>query len=205
LAAQAYSPSDAMSQARVCVDGMKKVQREMGISRPRLRAETGTLRGDVSVREDGAVLLMSRHRRPRCMAPCGGVVWWRGADRGLGRPRSRHGVAGRVGAAWQFLALFSPLFLARRIRLSRRNVGSRRRVRPDRRRHPRGFRRAAEAQEPGEEIGAMLLKHRQDGFGGDSLDLHAARHSASSLTESSDGTASTPKIVTTAPGAPLED
>jgi hypothetical protein len=41
----------------------------------------------------------------------------------------------------------------------------------------------------------MLLKHRQDGFGEDSLYLHAARHSTCSLTDSSDGTASTPKIV----------
>jgi hypothetical protein len=30
LAAQAYSPSDAMSQARFCLDGEKKVQRAGG-------------------------------------------------------------------------------------------------------------------------------------------------------------------------------
>ena len=40
------------------------------------------------------------------------------------------------------------LFLARWIRLPRRHMGSRRRVRPDRRRHPRGLRSAAEAQQP---------------------------------------------------------
>jgi hypothetical protein len=58
------------------------------------------------------------------------------------------------------------LFLARWIRLPRRHMGSRRRVRPDRLRHPRGLRGAAEAQQPREEMGAMLLKHQQDGFGG---------------------------------------
>ena len=70
------------------------------------------------------------------------------------------------------------LFLARWIRLPRRHMGSRRRVRPDRRRYPRGLRGAAEAQEPCEEIGAMLLKHRQDGFGGESkLYMHGVMHS----------------------------
>jgi hypothetical protein len=59
------------------------------------------------------------------------------------------------------------LFLARWIRLPRRHMGSRRRVRPDRLRHPRGLRGAAEAQQPREEMGAMLLKHQQDGFGGE--------------------------------------
>ncbi len=72
-----------------------------------------------------------------------------------------------------------PLFLARRVRMPWRNVGSRRRVRPDRLRHPRGLRGAAEAQEPGrepcEEMDAMLLKCRQDGFAGeDNLYVHDA-------------------------------
>ena len=58
-------------------------------------------------------------------------------------------------------------------------MGARRRVRPDRLRHPRGLRGAAEAQEPGhepcEEMDAMLLKCRQDGFAGeDNLYVHAA-------------------------------
>jgi hypothetical protein len=74
------------------------------------------------------------------------------------------------------------LFLARWIRLPRRHVGSRRRVRPDRRWHPRGFRGAAEAQEPCEKIGAMLLKHRQDGFGGEGeLYVHGVMHSVPHL------------------------
>jgi hypothetical protein len=43
------------------------------------------------------------------------------------------------------------------------------------------------------------LKRRQDGFvRGDSQDVHAASHTAPSLTERSDGTASTPKIVSDA-------
>jgi hypothetical protein len=62
---------------------------------------------------------------------------------------------------------FGLLFLARWIRLPRRHVGPRRRVWPDRLRHPRGLRGAAEAQQPREEMGAMLLKHQQDGFGGE--------------------------------------
>jgi hypothetical protein len=94
------------------------------------------------------------------------------------------------------------LFLARGIWLPRRrHVGPGWRVRPDRLRHPRGLRRAAEAQEPSEGIGAMLLKHRQDGFWGKgSLCVHAAIHSVRVLTDGSDETASTPKIVSDAPG-----
>lgn len=75
-------------------------------------------------------------------------------------------------------------------------MGSRRRVRPDRRRYPRGLRGAAEAQEPSEEIGAVLLKHRQDGFWGEgNLCVHGETHSVPILTDSSGETASTPKIV----------
>jgi hypothetical protein len=75
-------------------------------------------------------------------------------------------------------------------------VRSRRRVRPDRLRHPGGIRGAAEAQEPGEEVDAMLLEYRQDGFGGeDDLYMHAPRHSGRVLTDGSGETASTPKIV----------
>ena len=121
-----------------------------------------------------------RHRRPRRVAPCGGVVWlswW------IGRR----------------------LFLARGIRLPRRrHVGPGRRVRPDRLRQPRGLRRAAEAQEPSKEIGAMLLKHRQDGFWGKgSLCVHAAIDSVRALTDGSDETASTPKIVSDVAGGSL--
>ena len=42
----------------------------------------------------------------------------------------------------------------------------------------------------------MLLKHRQDGFGGEgSLYVHVVMHSARILTDGSGETASTPKIV----------
>jgi hypothetical protein len=88
------------------------------------------------------------------------------------------------------------LVLARGIGLPRRHMGARRRVRPNRLRHPRGLRAAAEAQEPAEEIGAALLKHRQDGFGGEGdLYVHGLMHSVRVLTDGSGETASTPKIV----------
>ena len=42
----------------------------------------------------------------------------------------------------------------------------------------------------------MLLKHRQDGFGGEGkLCVHGVMHSCRILTDGSDETASTPKIV----------
>ena len=56
MAAQAYSPSDAMSQARFCLGRMKKVQRRPG---PTLRAIFMLKRGlaaDVSGRDGGADL-----------------------------------------------------------------------------------------------------------------------------------------------------
>ena len=56
LAAQAYFPSDAMSQARFCLDGVKKVQ---GRPRPTCRAICSlkrSLAADVPGREDGVVL-----------------------------------------------------------------------------------------------------------------------------------------------------
>jgi hypothetical protein len=88
------------------------------------------------------------------------------------------------------------LLLARWIRLPRRHMGARRRVRPDRLRYPRGLRVAAEAQQPGEEMDAMQLKHRQDGFRGEgNLRMHAAMHSARILTDGSGKAASTPKIL----------
>jgi hypothetical protein len=88
------------------------------------------------------------------------------------------------------------LFLARRIRLAWRHMRARRRVRPDRLRHPRGLRGAAEAQQPREEMGSMLLKHQQDGFGGEgNLYMHMVMHSARILTDGSGETASTLKIV----------
>jgi hypothetical protein len=95
------------------------------------------------------------------------------------------------------------LFLARWIRLPRRHMGSRGRVGPDRLRHPRGLRGAAEAQEPSEQMSAMLLmKHRQDGFvRHGNMYVHAASHSVRVLTVGSDETASTPKIVSDAASA----
>jgi hypothetical protein len=66
LAAQAYSPSDAMSQARLCLEGMKKVQR----SRERIGAvETGFLRRTYLVARVGWSFRFSRHRRPRRVGP----------------------------------------------------------------------------------------------------------------------------------------
>ena len=113
MAAQAYSPSDAMSQARFCLGGMEK-----GSTPPEMI----------------------------CRAICMG------------------------------------LFLTRWIRLPWRHMGSRWRVRPDRLRHPRGLRGPAEAQAPCEEMGAILLKHRQDVFVGDGkLYMHAASHSVPHL------------------------
>jgi hypothetical protein len=48
----------------------------------------------------------------------------------------------------------------------------------------------------GEEMGAMLLKHRQDGFGGEgNLYVHVPMHSVRILTDGSGETASMPKIV----------
>jgi len=55
LAAQAYSPSDAMSQARFCLDGMKKVQRGLRRICPLKRG----VAADVSAREGGVVLQIS--------------------------------------------------------------------------------------------------------------------------------------------------
>ena len=213
LAAQAYSPSDAMSQARFCLDGMKKVQRRLGTNSPgNLPAETGPCGRRICSRGWGGPPDFPRRRRPRCIAPCGGVVWLRRGRpatslpcrRNACRYRGRHerrssctapsrpctpepcriyrrnrdagngvsaaGVRDRapahvpiasrragppledalVGKGRQRLAASCRrrLFLARWIRLPRRHMGSRRRVRPDRRRHPRGLRSAAEAQQP---------------------------------------------------------
>jgi len=49
LAAQAYSPSDAMSQASICLDGLEKVQRQ----RSRIRALKREFTTDVSLGEGG--------------------------------------------------------------------------------------------------------------------------------------------------------
>jgi len=71
LAAQAYSPSDAMSQARLCLEGMKKVQRSEVTNS---RVETGFCGGRIWSRGWGGSSRFPRHRRPRRVAPCGGVV-----------------------------------------------------------------------------------------------------------------------------------
>src|SRR3954471_7975697 len=107
-------------------------------------------------------------------------------------------VRGTAGAwSWR-------LVLARGVRLPRRHMGARRRVRPDRLRHPRGLRAAAEAQEPSEESGAVLLKRRQDGFGSEGdLYVHGLMHSVRVLTDGSGETASTPKIVSDVARKPL--
>jgi hypothetical protein len=59
------------------------------------------------------------------------------------------------------------LFLAGRVGLPRRQMRSRRRVGAARLWRPRGLRRAAEAHEPFEEIGTMLVKRGQNGFCGE--------------------------------------
>jgi hypothetical protein len=83
LAAQAYSPSDAMSQARFCLGGMKKGSTPFQTNLPGdLRAETGPCGGRTCSRGRGGPPDFPRHRRPRCIAPCGGVVRLRVGDRG---------------------------------------------------------------------------------------------------------------------------
>ena len=76
LAAQAYSPSDAMSQARFCLARMKKGSTPPETNLPgNLHAETGRCSGRIWSRGRGGPPDFPRHRRPRCIAPCGGVVW----------------------------------------------------------------------------------------------------------------------------------
>jgi hypothetical protein len=202
LAAQAYSPSDAMSQARFCLDGMRKVQRgrdEFGGGH--LPAETGPGRRRICSGGRGGPPDFPRRRRPRRIAPCGGVVWLgRAARHMLLLPAMPERLAGSVRAQDQGgLPACGLLFPAGWIWLPRRHVGPRRRVRPDRLRQPRGLRGAAEAQQPWER-GAMLLKHRHGGGGGEgNLYMHVVMHSARILTDSSGETASTSKIVSDIP------
>ena len=67
-----------MSQARFCLDGVKKVQRPPRRICVFCMVKRG-LAADVSAREGGGGPPdFPRHRRPRCIAPCGGVVWLRG-------------------------------------------------------------------------------------------------------------------------------
>jgi len=56
LAAQAYSPSDAMSQARFCLHGMKKVQCVGDELAGAIHALKRGVMADVSAREGGVVL-----------------------------------------------------------------------------------------------------------------------------------------------------
>jgi hypothetical protein len=157
-----------MSQARLCLGGMKKVQ----CAQAEFAAETGPCGRRIC---SGGRGRSSRFSPPSATSPHSPM------RRGRLAALSRGGYGRR-------------LFLARWIRLPWRHVGSRWRVRPDRLRHPRGLRSPAEAQR--EEMGAMLLKHRQGGFVGHrNLYVHAARHSVHVLTVGSDETASTPKIV----------
>jgi len=160
-------------------------------------AETGLCGGRICLRGRGGPPDFPRRRRPRRVAPCGGVVW-------LSRRRSWQVAMSVTAYARHALVYRRRLFLARGIRLPRRrHVRPGRRVRPDRLRHPRGLRRAAEGQKPSEEIGAMLLKHRQDGFWGKgNRCMHAAIDSVRVLTYGSGETASMPKIVSDAPAAP---
>jgi hypothetical protein len=110
----------------------------------------------------------------------------------LHSPMRRGRWAARRRSPWE-------LFLTCRIRLPRRNMGSRGRVRAaEGLRHPRGLGGAAEAHEPGEEMGAKLLKRREGFVGEERLCVHAAKHRVVHLTDGSDETASTPKIVSDA-------
>src|SRR3954462_9579912 len=154
-----------------------------------LHAETGALRRTYLLARAWWSSRFSPPSATSLHAPCGGVVWLDVADRsGL---RCRHGPRERCR-----LMDWRGLLLARRIRQPRRHMGSRRRVRPDRLRHPRGLRGADEAKETCEEMGAVLLKHRQDGFWGEGNQcVHGVTLSVRILTDGSGETASTPKIV----------
>jgi len=158
LAAQAYSPSGAMSQARFCLGRMKKVQcRPRPICRAICMLKRG-LAADVSVARTGWSSRFSPSSATSLHSPM---------------RRGRLASCAKRGPAWGLR--FPPLLLARRIRLPWRNVRPRRRVRPARLRRPGRLRRAAKAQVRCEEIDSMLLKHRQDGFvGGDNLYVHDA-------------------------------
>jgi hypothetical protein len=84
LAAQAYSPSDAMSQAR-----NRSGPNEKGSTPPRdicravCRLKRRPCGGRSCQRGRGGPPDFPRHRRPRCIAPCGGVVWLRAPNAGL--------------------------------------------------------------------------------------------------------------------------
>ena len=83
LAAQAYSPSDTMSQARICLALTKKVQRRPKQTCRAMRLKRGLRRPYLF--EGGVVLqIFPRRRRPRRIAPCGGVVWLRAEALGQG-------------------------------------------------------------------------------------------------------------------------
>ena len=65
-----------MSQARFCLTGMKKVQRgQRRICRTICTLKRGPCGGRICSRGRGGPPDFPRHRRPRCIAPCGGVVW----------------------------------------------------------------------------------------------------------------------------------
>ena len=178
-----------MSQARVCLDGLEKVQRQ---AKSNSRVETGVYDRRISWRGRGGPPDFSP---PSATSPRSPMRRGRLAMRGGSlRPGDT------VGGQRMQRRRIRRLFLAGGIGLPRREMRPRRRVRlPDRQRHPRGLCRTAEAHEPSEEIGAMLLKHWQDGFGGEgSLCLHTAIDSARVLKDCSDEAATTPKIVTDA-------
>ena len=96
LAAQAYSPSDAMSQARFCLDGIRKVQCARTNLAGNLSTETGPCGRRICSRGRGGSPDFPRRRRPRCIAPCGGVVGPGGAARRL-RPHAHLSLVGSIG------------------------------------------------------------------------------------------------------------
>ena len=156
MAAQAYSPSDAMSQAKIGLDGMQKVQRLDANFAKAIRALKRGLAANVSVARAGWSSRFSpssatsphrpmrrgrlagrrRSRGPAAQSPA--------ACSRRRRPASTPGVLDKAVASgcgfWTARPAGPAAALAR-------------------------LRGATERREPCAEIGAMLLKHRQDGSG----------------------------------------
>jgi hypothetical protein len=174
LAAQAYSPSDAMSQAKIGLDGVQKVQRlDANFVKQGSGAETASCGRRICC--EGGVFLQ--------IFPVVGDLAALPHAAGSFQPRKRS----------SGLAAGIPL-RTRWIRLSRRGVGSGWPVRPDRLGRSCRFRLPIERREPSGEMGAGPLQHLQDRFVGDGL-LHIASHSVAILTAGSGEAASTLKIV----------
>ena len=153
LAAQAYSPSDAMSQAGICLDGIQKVQRR---SRRTWQAQVRSLKRGLAARvavgrAGWSSRLFPAVRGLAACPPCGRAV------RRVAWPRRPPGIAP-----------FSPcrrsaLFRARPVRLARRDQPSGRRDGPHRLRQPCRLRRPIEPREPSGQIGVTPPQRLQQG------------------------------------------